>query len=102
MSDVDATANFVPIMDITAVIRDRFLDQVVDVEFECGECCKKAFGGNLLLVGCDFILLTQVCPTEPILVKAFSAGNLVIKEFVSSIIIPFNRICSVEIRSGVC
>lgn len=101
MSDVEATALF-PVLDITGVIRDRFLDRIVDVEFECGECCKKAFGGNLALIGCNFILLSQTHPSKPILVKAFSAGKLVIKEFISSILIPLDRVCSIEIRASIC
>ncbi len=102
MSDADATANFIPFLGITGVVKDRFLDKVVDVEFECGECCKKVFGGRLALIGNDFILLSQVHLSKPILVKAFSAGKLVVKEFVESIIIPFDRVCSIEIRAKIC
>lgn len=100
MSDVDA--NILPVLDIAGVIRDRFLSRVVDVEFECGECCKKAFGGNLALIGNGFILLSQTHPSKPILVKAFSAGKLVVKEFVSLIFIPFDRVCSIEVRASIC
>ncbi|AOQ24454.1 hypothetical protein MTAT_23020 [Moorella thermoacetica] len=38
----------------------RFQDRVANVEFFCGECCKKDKGGKLTLVGRDFIELIEV------------------------------------------
>ncbi len=74
----------------------RFQDKVVNVEFFCGECCKKAKGGKLTLIGRDFIELTADDYDE-IEVLTFSGGNLVDTEFVDVIIIPLSQVCSVEI-----
>lgn len=103
MTDIDTAISCIPPgMGMAEVIKNRFLDHVVDVEFSCGECCKKAFGGKLAFIGSDFILLSRPDLTQPILVKAFSAGKLVAKEFVSLIFIPFEHVCSIEIRTQVC
>ncbi|MDN5327277.1 MAG: hypothetical protein PWP41_1973 [Moorella sp. (in: firmicutes)] len=77
-------------------LASRFQDRVVNVEFFCGECCKKAKGGKLKLIGRDFIELTEVDNLE-IEVITFSGGHVVDNEFVDVIIIPLSQVCSVEI-----
>ncbi|SMB91845.1 hypothetical protein SAMN00808754_0534 [Thermanaeromonas toyohensis ToBE] len=74
----------------------RFQDKVVNVEFFCGECCKKAVGGTLTLVGRDFLEL-EAPQEEKIQVFTISGGTIVLEELVEAIIIPLKQVCSVEI-----
>ena len=59
-----------------------------------GECCKKAVGGILTLIGRDFIELTSDHSFE---VLTFIPGVAApFRERVRVIIIPLERVCSVE------
>jgi len=81
-------------------IRDRiecfWQDKIVAVEFECGDCCKKAEFGKLKFVGIDFIELTQV-DKIPLKVKKFIAGvKKGIEVKLDRVIIPLDNVCSIE------
>ena len=70
----------------------EFLKKRINVEFECGNCCKRVTGGTLVEVGSDFIRLEGdiniiiFIPglTKPIIKKA------------RIIVIPIIRICDIE------
>ncbi|NPV54441.1 MAG: hypothetical protein HPY71_13150 [Firmicutes bacterium] len=69
--------------------------QCIAVEFECDDCCKKALNAKILTIVDGFLILVgfnKGC----ILVKTISGGELVEKEVVRAIVIPLNRVCSVE------
>ncbi|HHY98291.1 MAG TPA: hypothetical protein GX509_06090 [Firmicutes bacterium] len=70
-------------------------DQCVAVEFECDDCCKKALNARILTI-VDGLLILVGFNNGCILVKTISGGELVEKEVVRAIIIPLNRVCSVE------
>lgn len=85
---------FNPFQNFTGRLDVEFQCKRVNVEFCCGNCCKKAVGGILTLIGRDFIELTSDCPFE---VLTFVPGVAVpFKEWVRAIIIPLDRVCSVE------
>lgn len=75
-------------------LREEFLNKIVNVEFCCGDHVKKAVEGRLVEVGKDFIEL--VAEEEAIEVILFGDDNQQFKERVRKIIIPIERICSVE------
>ncbi|HHV62418.1 MAG TPA: hypothetical protein GXX51_07250 [Firmicutes bacterium] len=70
-------------------------NQCIAVEFECDDCCKKALNARILTVIDGFLILVGF-NNGCILVKTISGGELVEKEVVRAIIIPLNRVCSVE------
>lgn len=98
MTDSNSNTNVqrVTLENFIRRLASRFQGRVVNVEFFCGECCKKAKGGKLTLIGRDFIELTEVDDLE-IEVITISGGDVVDTEFVDVIIIPLSQVCSVEI-----
>ena len=68
----------------------------IAVEFECDDCCKKALNARILRVIGEFLVLVgfeDAC----IVVKTISGGQLVERELVRAIVIPLERVCSIEI-----
>ncbi|QGP92979.1 hypothetical protein MGLY_23730 [Neomoorella glycerini] len=96
MNDNNSKVQRITLENFIRRLASRFQDRVVNVEFFCGECCKKAKGGELTLIGRDFIELTAAEDYE-IEVITFSGGDVVDNEFVEVIIIPLSQVCSVEI-----
>ncbi|WP_422445649.1 hypothetical protein [Thermoanaerobacterium sp. DL9XJH110] len=71
-------------------------DKKIGIEFECGDCCKKVINGShLFFLGNFAILLPE--PGDCLFLKVISGGKIVDKEIMKKIIIPANRICSIEI-----
>lgn len=68
----------------------------IAVEFECDSCCKKALNAKILKIIDEFLVLTAF-DDDGILVKVISGGILVEKEIVKVIIIPLDKVCSIEI-----
>lgn len=74
-----------------------YQDRLVNVEFFCGECCKKVVGGILTRIGKDFIEVTAAIPFTPFLVLTFFGGSSIpVVETATAIIIPLKQVCSVE------
>lgn len=67
----------------------------VAVEFECDDCCKKALNARILTVVDEFLILVAH-DDGCILIKTISGGQLVEKEIAKAIIIPLERVCSIE------
>jgi hypothetical protein len=76
-------------------LREEFLNKQVNVEFCCGEHVKKAVGGSLVEVGRDFIELVRT-DDHAITVILFGDDNQKYRELDERIIIPLDRVCSVE------
>ncbi|AFV12597.1 hypothetical protein Tph_c24100 [Thermacetogenium phaeum DSM 12270] len=92
MSDVmDAFEAF------SSVLTDNFHKKKVNVEFFCGECCKKAVKGKLEHIDRHVIILDG--DEKDIKVITFGDKGPIDIEFVEKIIIPIKNICSVEIPS---
>ncbi|MCR4403493.1 MAG: hypothetical protein NUW12_12115 [Firmicutes bacterium] len=68
------------------------------VEFECGECCKKALNAKIRKIIDKFLVLVG-CNDGCIVVKTISGGQLVETQVVRAIAIPIDRICSVSVDS---
>lgn len=68
----------------------------VAVEFECGDCCKKASNARLIDV-VDGVLVLAACDDALILVRTFDEGKVVDKQLAKVVIIPLERVCSVEL-----
>lgn len=68
----------------------------IAVEFECDDCCKKALNARILRIIRGFVILVGFGGAS-ILVKTISGGQLVERELVRAIIIPLDRVCSIEI-----
>lgn len=68
----------------------------IAVEFECDDCCKKALNARVLKIACGLLILVAF-PGGCILVKTISGGQLVERELVRAMIIPLDRVCSIEI-----
>lgn len=85
---------FNPFQNFIGQLDKNFQCKEVNVEFSCGDCCKKAVGGILTLIGRDFIELTS---DDSFDVLTFIPGvKEPFKERVRVIIIPLDRVCSVE------
>ncbi|HHY47656.1 MAG TPA: hypothetical protein GX506_10220 [Firmicutes bacterium] len=67
----------------------------VAVEFECDGCCKKALNARILTVVDEFLILVAF-DDGCILIKTISGGQLVEKEIAKAIVIPLERVCSIE------
>jgi hypothetical protein len=76
-------------------LKEEFLNKLVNVEFCCGSHVKKAVGGRLVEVGCDFIELVRT-ENNAIAVILFGDDNQKFTELDEKIIIPLNHVCSVE------
>jgi len=86
---------FNPFENFTGRLDKEFQCKVVNVEYSCGNCCKKAEGGILSLIGKDFIELTA--DDDSIDVLTFVAGiDKPFKQRVREILIPLDNICSVQ------
>lgn len=86
----------IPLESLKQRIECFWQDKIVAVEFECGDCCKKAEFGKLRFVGIDFIELTRV-DKIPLKVIVFLAGVGKVKEIkVDRIIIPLDNVCSIQ------
>lgn len=93
INNVEAKA-FNPFQNFIGRLDKDFQCKVVNVEFSCGDCCKKAVEGVLTLIGRDFIELTSERSFE---VLTFIPGiKEPFRERVRAIIIPLERVCSVE------
>ncbi|MGE5572108.1 MAG: hypothetical protein ACM3ZU_03685 [Bacteroidota bacterium] len=68
----------------------------IAVEFECDDCCKKALNARILRVIDEFLILVGF-EEASIVVKTISGGQLVERELVRAIVIPLDRVCSIEI-----
>lgn len=67
-------------------------DVRVAVEFECGSCCKKASNAKIADV-IDGVLVLKAHEDERIIVR----GGSLDKEFAKIVIIPLEKVSSVEI-----
>ncbi len=67
----------------------------IAVQFECGKCCKKVLNVKKAIEFGGFVFLVPPAK-ECLLIKTFNKGKLVDKQLAKVIIIPKNRICSVE------
>lgn len=70
--------------------------QKVAVEFECADCCKKASNAKIADV-VDGVLVLVACDDTLILVRTFSDGKVVDKQLAKVVIIPLDKVCSVEL-----
>ncbi len=69
----------------------------IGIEFECGDCCKKVTNGFKLFIACDsIILLPAQC--ESLVLRVFCCGKIVDKQLLKAIIIPLEKLCSIEIQ----
>lgn len=76
----------------------NFQDQVVTVEFSCGEALKKATG-RLNLIGRDFVELVAINQFHNVTIQIFIPGTDMmtpLEETALRILIPIRNICSVE------
>jgi hypothetical protein len=86
---------FNPFENFTGRLDKEFQCKPVNVEYSCGNCCKKAEGGILSLIGKDFIELTA--DDDSIDVFTFVAGvDKPFKQSVREILIPLDNICSIQ------
>jgi alpha-D-ribose 1-methylphosphonate 5-triphosphate synthase subunit PhnH len=76
-------------------------DLRVAVEFHCGCCCKKASNARLAEI-IDGLLVLEAAKHESITVKMFADGKVVDREKAKIVIIPLEKICSVEITEKPC
>ena len=67
----------------------------IAVQFECGKCCKKVLNVKKAIEFGGFVFFVPPAK-ECLLIKTFNKGKLVDKQLAKVIIIPKNRICSVE------
>jgi len=72
-------------------------DDRIAIRFECGECCNRVSNGAKLSFSPKFVALAPEDRDE-LVVQTFSDGELVEKRKLKKIIIPINRICSIEIE----
>lgn len=87
-----------PSMESMQTLLDGFSldgESRIAIEFECGNCCKKVLNGAKIIIIFDFVILLPR-HRETLLLKVFSDGKVVDKQIMSSIIIPFDKICSFE------
>lgn len=88
---------------------DNGLESVIDsicdssrrigVEFECGDCCKRISNGAKIFFTCDsLILLPKQC--ESLVLRVFCCGKIVDKQLLTAIIIPLEKLCSIEIQKA--
>ncbi|HHV79628.1 MAG TPA: hypothetical protein GXX40_08505 [Firmicutes bacterium] len=73
----------------------RLQDSRVNVEFFCGNCCKKAIGGTLSKIGTNFIELTAHHELQIEVITFFNETTF--SQFVDGIVIPITQVCSVEL-----
>lgn len=71
-------------------------DKKIGIEFECGDCCKKVINGAKLFFIFNFAILLPE-PGDCLFLKVISGGKIADRETMKKIIIPANRICSIEI-----
>jgi hypothetical protein len=95
MADEKALELFGSRDSFVSALREEFLNKRVNVEFCCGSHVKKAIGGRLVEVGCDFIVLTRT-DDNAIVVVLFGDDNQKYRELDEKIIIPIDHVCSVE------
>jgi hypothetical protein len=67
----------------------------IAIEFECGGCCKKVLNGEYIDVLGSFVIL-RPRRNQDLIVKLFSGGELAELQTADVIIIPVDRICSIE------
>lgn len=93
----EGTRTLSPLQNFNERLDTDFQDRLVNVEFFCGDCCKKVIGGILTRIGKDFIEVTAVTPFTPFLILTFFPGQcLPLVEIATAIIIPLKQVCSVE------
>ncbi len=68
----------------------------IAVEFECDGCCKKALNARIVAIISGFLILVGFGGAS-IVVKTISGGQLVERELVRAIVIPLDRVCSIEV-----
>ncbi len=68
----------------------------VAVEFSCGSCCKRARNAKIADVVDGVLVLVARCD-EPIIVEVVCPKECAEKEFAKIVIIPLDKISSVEI-----
>lgn len=71
-------------------------DFTVAVEFECGGCCRKAYNATIADV-LDGVLILVAGECDPIVVKVICPRECEEKEYAQIVIIPLDKISSVEI-----
>ncbi|MFW5971929.1 MAG: hypothetical protein ACOCRL_00420 [Bacillota bacterium] len=79
---------------------ENFQDQLVVVEFCCGQFLKKAMG-VLTLIGKDFIELTAFS-NDIVTIDIYGPKGIVETEEAASIIIPIERVAGVELICPPC
>ena len=73
----------------------------IAIQFECGECCKKVFyGESIAVIGC-FIVLRPAAGRR-LKVKLFCGGRVADVQWTQVIIIPIDKISSIEIGAEEC
>lgn len=72
-------------------------DDKIAIRFDCGECCNRVSNGAKLSFNLKFAALIPEKGDE-LLVQTFSDGELVDKRKLKKILIPINRICSIEVE----
>ncbi len=71
--------------------------QAVAVEFDCGECCKKACNARIAGIGGGFLSLAPFNPCSGIAVKLFGEEGLIDTECAQCVLIRLDRVCSIEL-----
>lgn len=79
---------------------EEFQDQIVVVEFCCGQFLKKAIG-VLTLIGKDFVELVAI-RGDVIAVDIYGPSGIIDTEEAASIIIPLDRVAGVELVCPPC
>ncbi len=69
----------------------------IGIEFNCGECCKKVTNAAKIFFIFGHVILLPI-PCESLVLKAFSGGRLVDKQFLRAVIVPVERVCSIEVE----
>lgn len=86
--------------DLGDVLGDVFgtNDRNIAIEFECGGCCKRVSNGEDIDVMNCFVVL-RPARNERLCLKLVSGGCVVERQRLREIIIPIDKICSIEIGS---
>lgn len=81
-------------------LAEKFQDQIVVVEFCCGKFLKKAMG-ILTLIGGDFLELAGTA-RDLVIIDIFGEDSIIETEKALKVVIPLDRVCSVELICPPC
>lgn len=69
----------------------------IAVQFECGKCCKKVLNGDRLVPVLSLGVVVLLPPSgESLLIKLFGEEGIIERQMARAIVIPIDRICSLE------